>query len=372
MPETLGKKPGQPEPAARSFKLWVAGPSPASQGHGGMSTDSVLIIGCGSIGERHLRCFQKTGRVRVTGCDANPALLQRIRETYAVPVVPDWEHALATGNHRAAVICTPAPLHVPMALRALAAGTHVLIEKPLSHALDGVDQLLAARDARRRQVAVAYVLHVYPYLVAARDFLRSGALGPVRQASVTSGQPFHLLRPAYAQTYYRDRRTGGGAIQDALTHTMNWMESVLGPADSVLCDCDHQALANVTVEDTVHLSARHGDVLASYVLNQFQAPNETTLLLHTATGSVKIEFHTQRWGFFREGDAAWTWHEAPMPERDTAFVAQANAFLDQIAGQPSRLCSLEAAAQTLRFNLAALASAERGARVHLRDISAHA
>ena len=65
------------------------------------------------------------------------------------------------------------------------------------------------------------------------------------------GNPFH----------YRDRRTGGGAIQDALTHSVNWVESILGPADSVLCDCAHLVLPNVEVEDTVHVSARHGAAL---------------------------------------------------------------------------------------------------------------
>ena len=41
---------------------------------------STLIIGCGSIGERHLRCFQKTGRSSVIACDTNPALLAAMRE----------------------------------------------------------------------------------------------------------------------------------------------------------------------------------------------------------------------------------------------------------------------------------------------------
>ena len=315
---------------------------------------SVLVIGCGSIGERHLRCFLNTGRVEATACDANPTLLQRMSDTYQVPIAAEFD---------AVVICTPAHLHVPMAISALAAGCHVLVEKPLSHSLEGVDELFRARARAGRQVAVAYVLHVYAVLAAAREFLRRGEFGPVRSATLVSGQSFPFFRPAYAQTYYRDRRTGGGAIQDALTHSVNWVESVLGPADSVLCDCAHLVLPDVEVEDTVHVSARHGATMVSYALNQFQAPNETTLQFNAARGSVKIELHHQRWGTLAAGAGDWTWHAVPAGERDTPFIAQANAFLDQLEGQPSRLCSLEAAAQTLRFNLAALASAESGARV---------
>lgn len=334
-----------------------------------MAKPSLLVIGCGSIGERHLRCFQQTGRVQVTACDANSALLQKMADTYQVPVAADWQTALAA-KFDAVVICTPANLHVPMAIQALAAGSHVLVEKPLSSTLAGLDELFQARERSGRQVAVAYVLHVYTLLAEAREFLRRDEFGPVRQATVVSGQCFPFFRPVYAQTYYRDRRTGGGAIQDALTHSVNWMESVLGPADSVLCDCAHLVLPNVEVEDTVHVSSRHGAALATFALNQFQQPNETTFQFNSARGSVKIELDQQRWGTFAEGAKDWTWHRVPAGERDTPFMAQAQAFLDQLEGQPSRLCSLEAAAQTLRFNLAALASAASGARVAC--VSVHA
>ncbi len=315
-----------------------------------------------------MRCFQGTGRARVTACDADPALLQTLAGTYQVTTATDWQQAMASSKFDAVVICTPAHLHVPMATQVLERGLHVLIEKPLSQSLGGVTELIRARDRAGRQAAVAYILLVYPLLNAAREFLQAGELGPIRHVTCTSGQHFPGGRPAhavhYSKTYYRDRKTGGGAIQDALTHTANWMESVIGPTDSVLCDCAHQVLPDVTVEDTVNLSARHGDILVNYTLNQFQAPNEATLQFNTARGSVKIELHHHRWGLFRLGDKDWTWHEVPPLERDTPFITQASRFLDQIEGAPARLCSLEAALQTLRFNLSALASAESGSRVH--------
>lgn len=335
---------------------------------------STLIIGCGSIGERHLRCFQLTGRTQITACDADPILMQTIARTYRVPTISDWEKALMDGSFAAVVICTPAHLHIPIAVSALESGAHVLIEKPLAHSLQDVDKLLHARDVSHRNAIVAYTYHVFPFLVQAREFLRREELGSVKHVTATSGQPFHKLRPAharhYAQTYYRDHKTGGGAIQDALTHIANWVESVIGPTDSVLCDCAHQVLPGVTVEDTVNLNARHGDILVNYTLNQFQAPNENTVQFNTATGSVKIEFHRQRWGVFRENDTDWTWHEASVPDRDTHFITQANVFLDLIEGQPSRLCSLEAALNTLRFNLAALSSAASGTRVICSSVHA--
>ncbi|MCW5548391.1 MAG: Gfo/Idh/MocA family oxidoreductase [Opitutaceae bacterium] len=331
---------------------------------------SVLIVGCGSIGERHLRCFQLTKRAAVTACDTNPLLLATMQEKYGVRTMVNWQEALAGGAFTAAVICTPAPLHLPMALPALTRGIHVLIEKPLSHSLARVDELIQAAKQSQAAAAVAYVFHQFPTLRAAKEVIASGELGPVLQVVTASGQPFHRLRPGYAQSYYRDRASGGGAIQDALTHTANWVESVVGPTESVMCDCSHQALPDVAVEDTVHVSTRNGGVLVNYSISQFQSPNENFLQFNAARGSVRVELHQQRWGIWREGDPGWVWHSLPVPDRDSHFIAQANAFLDRIEGKPANLCSIEAAAQTLRFNLAALASAETHRRVYCHELHA--
>lgn len=322
-----------------------------------MNMHSILIIGCGSIGERHLRCFQKTGRCSVSACDTNPALLAAMQERYDVPVFASLDIALAESRFDAVVICTPAHLHLPIAIRLLNLGQHVFIEKPLAIDTALVPQVRDAIAQAQRFVAVAYVYHSMPWIAGAREFLLKGELGKVLQASAVSGQHFPTFRPAYREIYYTRHETGGGAIQDALTHLVNATEWLIGPCSRLYCDAAHQALEGVTVEDTVNVSARHGDVLASYSMNQFQAPNETTLLIGCERGSVKIESHERRWGFMKHGDNVWTWIVTPPLERDDLFISQANAFIDGMEGGPTPLSTFEEAVQTLKFNQAALRSA---------------
>ena len=118
------------------------------------------------------------------------------------------------------------------------------------------------REQRRATVAVAYVYRSFPALAAMRGALIGGRLGRPVELVAVGGQHFPTYRPAYRQTYYADRATGGGAIQDALTHVLNLGEWLLGPIDRVVADAAHQLLPDVEVEDTVHLLARHGDVPA--------------------------------------------------------------------------------------------------------------
>lgn len=332
-----------------------------------MSTQPhILVIGCGSIGERHLRCFLATNRARMAVCDANAALLSTVAERYGVPAHASLDEALAARDRfDALVICTPAHTHLPIALRGLEYGADLLIEKPLAVDLGLVEKVRRTIEQTRRVVAVAYVYHAMPWLQQARELLRSGELGAPLHATLVAGQHFPTFRPAYREIYYARHETGGGAIQDAFTHAINALEWLLGPVTRLSCDAAHQMLEGVEVEDTVNVIARHGNVLGSYSINQFQTPNEVTMNVHCGSGSISIEVHRQRWGVMRRGEDQWTWHECGPLERDELFTRQANAFLDAIQGLPHPLSSYDEAAQTLKFNLAALESARTGVAVNL-------
>lgn len=326
----------------------------------------ILIVGCGSIGERHLRCFQRTGRAEPVACEVNQAVLQRIRDQYDVSGFAGLDEALSAAQYDAGVVCTPADSHVAMAKRLLQHGAHVLIEKPLSTSLDEVDWLNESIAASGRFCAVAYTYHFMPGLREMRAALRTGRFGRPLQVSVAAGQHFPTFRPAYRTIYYTRHETGGGAIQDLLTHFVNAVEWLVGPTTRVFIEAAHRCLDGVTVEDTVCLTARHGDVLASYAINQFQPPNEATWQIHCENGSLKYELHEQRWAEWPRGAEAWRYHSAPVKERDDLFVAQAGAFLDGVTGQPTDLCTVAEAVQTLKVNLANLVSWRSGKPVEIQ------
>jgi len=74
----------------------------------------ILIIGVGSIGERHLRCFQNSGRAELALCEVNPELRQAVAERYGnVPAYENFD-AAREGDFTAAAVAAPAQFHVPM------------------------------------------------------------------------------------------------------------------------------------------------------------------------------------------------------------------------------------------------------------------
>ncbi len=321
----------------------------------------VLVVGAGSIGERHVRCLCQTGRAEVSISEPHDERRREVAGRYSLEsAYSDLESVLEV-RHDAAVIATPAQLHISIATRLAAAGCHLLIEKPLSTTLDGIDDLSAIARQRRLVIAVAYVYRAHAALQAMRQAIGAARFGTPVQIVAHSGQHFPTYRPAYREIYYADHASGGGAIQDALTHLLNAGEFLVGPLDRVMADAAHRVLEGVTVEDTVHLLARHGTVLGSYSLNQYQAPNETSITVVCQSGTARFDLQAANWRWMTEPGGAWHEEPACCRDRDALFTAQANAFLDAIEGRAAPLCSLREGLQTLRANLAVLAASRSGA-----------
>jgi predicted dehydrogenase len=213
---------------------------------------NLLVVGGGSIGERHLRCFQQIG-CEVALCDSNEARRAEMVSRYGLTQSFASVREAASKDWDAAIICTPAHLHVEHALQLAASTPALLIEKPLCTSLADAERL---RDGLAGKVVqVAYVLRAHPATRQVREQLQAGEIGTLHQVTVVAGQHFPTFRPAYRDIYYARRENGGGAIQDAATHLFELIQHLAGPLQWIFCDAAHQVLPGVEVEDTVHLLA---------------------------------------------------------------------------------------------------------------------
>ncbi len=327
----------------------------------------ILIIGVGSIGERHLRCFQTTSRCTVAFCEPIDDRRDDVAQRYDVNGYRSWEEALRNENFSAAVIASPAPCHIPTAQALTDLGLDLLIEKPLSLSLDGVSQLAETVQRTGTRVRVGFVYRALPALQHMQAAVRSGEYGRVVQIQVQAGQHFPVYRPAYREIYYANPEQGGGLIQDMLPHQVNAVEWIAGPTTKVVVDAAHEVLPGVEVEDTVNLITRHGRVMASFSVNQHQPVNEFVITVLCEQGAARWELKGQRWLSAKENGGEWTEQESFVHERDDYYILQANAFLDLLDGKADPLCSLADGIDTLRSTLAILQSRESGSWVTVTD-----
>jgi predicted dehydrogenase len=119
-----------------------------------------------------------------------------------------YEELLADGEIEAVYNPLPNELHVPWTLRALAAGKHVLCEKPIAlHAEEG-RSLIAARDRSGKLVAEAFMVRYHPQWRRAKELAQAGTVGQPR--AIQTFFSYHLLDPENV----RNRPPGGGALYD--------------------------------------------------------------------------------------------------------------------------------------------------------------
>jgi predicted dehydrogenase len=312
----------------------------------------VLIVGAGSIGERHLRCFEATGRCVMAVCERLEARRHEVAKRYNVQYATgNLEDALAF-RPTAAVICTPTDLHVSTALQLARSGVHLLIEKPLSTTLAGIDDLCRLVTANRLVASVAYVHRAHPALQQMKQQIESGRFGRPLHVYAMGGSHFPTGRPDFRQIYYSRHKTGGGAIQDALTHIVNAAEWLVGPVTQLSSDADRLALDGIEVEDTVHVMARHGKVMSCFCLNQYQFPSELSITVVCEKATCRYEPEKSRWRWMAQPKGDWVYCSDTMfTERDKLYQRQAALFLDSIDNRTRPLCSLSEAEQSLRINL---------------------
>ncbi|MEZ4698501.1 MAG: Gfo/Idh/MocA family oxidoreductase [Rhodothermales bacterium] len=144
-------------------------------------TDRVRIaqVGVGYWGKNLLRNFHSLADVQ-TVCDANPDVLSRIGAQYpGVKTTGNFDDILNDERVQAVVVATETPLHFDFARRALEAGKHVFVEKPMAQTVEQAEDLVRIADDNNVRVMVGHLLLYHPAFRYVEGLIRNGDLGEV-------------------------------------------------------------------------------------------------------------------------------------------------------------------------------------------------
>src|SRR5207249_7895213 len=190
----------------------------ASQGTGdGEVSDPVrvAVIGAGAIAQvAHLPVLRRLPGVEVAAiCDSDLGKAQALAARFDVKeTFDDIEEVLKYARPTAVAICTPNHLHEIHVVSALAAGAHVLCERPLALTLAGVERVLQASEKYGRRVMVGMNHRFRSDVQAVRGFLAGGDIGVLQ--AIRCG--WYTFQPSRNLVAWRLRRqeAGGGAFLD--------------------------------------------------------------------------------------------------------------------------------------------------------------
>lgn len=329
----------------------------------------ILICGLGSIGRRHLRNLRALGHQDIVLLRSGRSTLPD-EELADLPVEREIDVALSRWRPQAVIVATPTALHLEAAIPAARAGCHVLLEKPISHSLSGIDELRAAVAERGSRVLVGFQFRFHPGLQRVKTLLEGGSIGRPTSVRAHWGEylpdwhPWEDYRCAYSA-----RSDLGGGVVLTLCHPFDYLPWLFGEPCRLWARAARLSDLELDVEDTadVLLSFISG-LTASVHLDFIQRPPEHRLTIVGTEGTMEwdgLEGSVRLYSARADG-----WQTIPPPEgfeRNTLFLDEMRHFLQLIASDVRPACSLEEGIRALRLALAALESSRLGYAVGLKD-----
>lgn len=340
-----------------------------------------LLVGLGAIGQRHLRNLREVlgpgaeflaYRVRglrhaLTGelCVRPDADIER---EFGLRVFHELDAAL-TERPDCAFVCNPSSLHLPAALAAVRAGCHLFIEKPLSHRMEGVEELVAEVRQRGTVAMVGFQFRFHPGLAAVKRLIDENTIGRIVHAHAHWGEflpgwhPYEDFKSGYAA-----RADLGGGVILTLCHPLDYLRWLVGEVVAVQAMTASVGGFGLDVEDTADITLRfQSGCVGSVHVDYLQRPPAHWLQITGERGVIRWDNADGVVHVGQPEPGGWSTLPPPDPfERNDMFMAEARHFLDAIAGRANVAVGLADGVRALEIALAARESANRGELVRLR------
>jgi predicted dehydrogenase len=336
-----------------------------------------LIAGLGSIGRRHLRNLTALGESDILLYRTGRATLPD-DDLAGFPVETDLSAALAQ-RPGAVIVSNPTSLHLDVAIPAAEAGCHLLLEKPISHTMERIDELQAAVKRGGSQVLVGFQFRFHPGLQQVARLLAEGAIGRPLSVRANWGEYLPGWHPweDYRQAYSARPDLGGGVVL-TLCHPLDYLCWLFGETEALWAFESRLGGLDLSVEDTAEIGLRfRSGVLASLHLDYVQRPGSHHLTIVGTQGTIRWDNADGIALLYRapsERDKRQTgmigsgWDPfSPPPgfERNTLFLNEMSNFLAAIRGEAEPACTLEQGICALRLGLAVHESAQSGKMIKI-------
>ena len=337
----------------------------------------VLFTGLGSIGQRHLRNLREllgdsvevlAHRVRREVPMLNDRLQvvegRSLKDEYGIIEFDDLDKALAK-KPDIVFITNPTSLHMEVARKAVEAGCHLFIEKPLGASEDGVDELIESVERKRLVALVAYQLRFHPGLMQVSAWLKEKRIGQLISANLLLGEYLPGFHPYedYRKTYPALKSMGGGVILSQI-HEFDYALWLFGKPRRIFAVGGKLSNLEIDSEDTasVLMECRcNGKILpVSLTLDYLRSPAHRTCSIVGDQGNIIWDYHGKSAVLQNRITGETETLDFESLERNQLFLDELKHFLAAVNGEVSPVVNLRSGYESLQMALAARTSIETG------------
>ncbi len=327
-----------------------------------------LILGCGSIGRRHIENLRRLGVHDITAFDARADRRAAVAADFAVVALDSLEAAWER-DPEVVFVTAPTSLHMPLALEAARRRCHLFIEKPLSHSWAGVKDLMASVQQHGLTTLVGCNLRFHPGLAAMKKLLEDQAVGKLLAARVEVGQYLPDWHPweDYRQSYSARRELGGGVILDAI-HELDYIRWLLGEVTDVSCFAGRFSSLEIDTEDMAALLLRfENGALGEIHLDYVQRVYRRTCQIIGEQGTIHWDYAAGQVRWYSARSGAWRIFANPDGwQANQMYLEEMAHYLRCLDGVERPAADVAQAARVLQLALAAKESAREQRWINLR------
>ena len=304
----------------------------------------MLVLGCGSIGKRHIRNLLSVGAGKIAACDISEKKRDEVRQEFSIEVFGDLRDALLQNRYDAAFICTPPSYHVEQARQLLANDTHCFIEKPLSNAPVGIDEIITLAESRQKIVLIGYPLRFSPYLRKIKEMMERGHIGKVLfvRASVGYYLPYWRPQEDYREGYGAKRELGGGIVLDA-SHEIDYVRYLIGEIKEVFAVCQKLSSLEIDTEDFAEITLHNGKgTYAQIHLDYLQSNYRRSCEVIGEDGMLIWDINERTLRHYSRDDKAYhCYYEGLNANVNDLYLDEIGHFLACVEGRAQPLIGLE-------------------------------
>jgi predicted dehydrogenase len=279
-----------------------------------------------------------------------------ILEKYKIDVYPDINSALDQ-EPDIAFICTPSNLHIPVALMAARAGCRLFIEKPLSHNLDFVSELIQVIEQKKLASVVGYQMRFNPCLMRIKTLLSEKAIGRVISVRAEVGDylPAWHQYEDYRQLYASRSELGGGVILTQI-HELDYLFWMFGLPNRVYAAGGHLSELELDVEDMVDILMEYDTLKGTMIVNLHmdfvQRPTSRSCTVMGTKGKIHADLKESTLVYFDSLGNVVESTSFREYDRNLQFLDEIKLFLESEKGVQYPLVTVREASQSLRMALA--------------------
>ncbi|HZJ57001.1 MAG TPA: Gfo/Idh/MocA family oxidoreductase [Clostridia bacterium] len=252
----------------------------------------VAIIGCGAIHRVHADAIMNNGMGKILWfVDLKEDRAKASAKEYGGGWCTDYREALKDPGVNIVHICTPHYLHSQMAIDAVNAGKHVLVEKPAAINLEQAKAMAKAARDNNKYITINFQNRFNPTSIKAKEIIRSGEMGGVR--GVKGLVTWFRDADYYMESGWRGsfQTEGGGVLINQSIHTLDLMRWLVGEVESIQGNVSTRTLKDVIeVEDTAEatLYFKNGARGIFYATNCYTDNSAVEVEIHMDKGMLRI------------------------------------------------------------------------------------